>query len=184
MCVSYCSRQQWLFWNHEDCSPIFCPVVEEQHGTCHTCRHRIGDSCGLTQTPLPATEGSGGCCHWNIPPVETPLAVTPAIVAPLAGFFDTVRHILAEVPHQIIEASWVISATHVETLEALGIGYKVGNGGLWLDPEQLILAVDEPVNDILERLDAPYHIELETGVVMVDPMQLQLPLCFGEGMGE
>ena len=106
------------------------------------------------------------------------------MVAPLAGFFDTVRHILAEVPHQIIEASWVIPASHVETLEALGIGYKVGNGGLWLDPEQLILTVDEPVTDILDRLDAPYHIEPETGAITLNPMQLQLPLCFGKGKEE
>jgi len=112
------------------------------------------------------------------------VAVTPAMVAPLAGFFDTVRNILAEVPHQVANAHWVIAATYVETLEALGITYKVGNGGLWLDPEQLILTVDEPVTAILDRLDASYQIEPETGVVMVDPVQLQLPLYFGEGMAE
>ena len=50
--------------------------------------------------------------------------------------------------------------------------------------EQLILTIDESVTDILDRLDTPYQTEPETGVVTVDPMQLQLPLYFGEGMGE
>lgn len=104
------------------------------------------------------------------------------MVAPLAGFFDTARHILAEVPHQVMDTRWIIAANHVETLEVLGIAYKVGKGGLWVDPEQLALTVDEPVEDILERLDAPYDIDPATGVVSVDPVRLQLPLCFGEGV--
>ncbi|MCB0190370.1 MAG: hypothetical protein KDJ65_00350 [Anaerolineae bacterium] len=116
--------------------------------------------------------------------VEGPVVVTPALVAPLAGFFDTVRHILAEVPHQIMDVQWVIAASHVETLEALGIAYKVGPGGLWVDPEQLILTVDEPVSDILGRLDTPYQFEPQTGIITVNPLQLQLPLCFGKGMEE
>lgn len=112
------------------------------------------------------------------------MTVTPAMVAPLAGFFDTARHILAEIPHQATDAQWIIAASHVEPLEALGIAYKVGNGGLWVDPEQLILAVDEPVTDILDRLDTPYQLDPETGAVTVNPMQLQIPLCFGKGMDE
>ena len=112
------------------------------------------------------------------------MVVTPAMVAPLAGFFDTARHILAEVSHQIMDAQWIIAASHVETLEALGIAYKVGNGGLSIDPEQLVLTVNEPVTDILDRLDTPYQTDPETGAVAVNPMQLQLPLCFGKGMGE
>lgn len=110
------------------------------------------------------------------------MVVTPAMVAPLAGFFDTARHILAEVPHQVMDARWIIAASHVETLEALGIAYKVDNGGLWVDPEQLVLTVNEPVTAILDRLDTPYQLDPETGAVTVNPMQLQLPLCFGEEM--
>jgi len=112
------------------------------------------------------------------------VAVTPAMVVPLAGCFDTARHILAEVPHQATDAQWIIAASDVETLEAMGIAYKVGNGGLWVDPEQLVLTVDEPVTAILDRLDTPYQLDPETGAVTVNPMQLQPPLCFGEGMGE
>jgi hypothetical protein len=160
---------------------IFCPISDEPGGACQTCRHRAGDHCGLTRAPLP---DSGGCCHWNVAPVETWVAVTPAMVAPLAGFFDTVRHILTEVPHQVSETGWVIPAIHRERLTALGIGYQVEHDGLRVDPEQLILTVDEPVTAILDRLDAPYRIEPETGGVTVNPLQLQLPLVFGEGVGE
>ncbi len=153
MCVSLCHRFPGLYWNHLDCSPDFCPVVGGGHGSCHTCQHkRTDDSCALTNAPLP----EAGCCHWNVSPIEGSVRITPVMVAPLTGFFDLARNVLAEIPHQVIDGHWHIPAGCIETLEMLGIDYQIGDTGLLVDPGQLLLVIDEPVADILDRLDVSY----------------------------
>ena len=180
MCVSYCYRQGVLFWNHDDCSSIFCPVVSEDHGSCQICRHRREEQiCALTNAPLPEI---GGCCHWNVQLVEGPVPVTPAMVAPLAGFYDTARNVLAEFSHRIIDDHWVIPVTAIESLKALGITYRVSDAGLLVDPDQLLLVIDEPIPDILDRLEAPYLSEPGTEKISIDPNRLQLPTTYGHGV--
>ena len=43
-----------------------------------------------------------------------------------------------------------------------------------------MLVIDEPVADILERLDVPYQIIDDS--VWVDPADLSLPALFGQGV--
>ena len=62
MCLSFCSVRGLLYWNHEDCHPLDCPLAPGPHGACQDCRHLQGATCGLTRAPLPS---SGGCCHHN-----------------------------------------------------------------------------------------------------------------------
>lgn len=180
MCVTLCSRRKILFWNHQDCTLDFCPIVREQHGSCQTCRHQRDDmTCALTNTPLPE---AGGCCHWNVTPVEDSVRVTPVMVAPLAGFFDRASNVLADIPHQVSDDTWVIPAAYIETLAALGIDYQISEAGLVVHPDQLLLVIDEPVTDILDRLDVPYHLDPKTEEVIIDPGLLQLPLTYGQGV--
>lgn len=77
MCMTWCHRRQILYWNHEDCHPVDCPQVNEKHGRCDDCRHRLEEAervwCGLTRTALPA---QGGCCHWNVEIGQGPQEVT------------------------------------------------------------------------------------------------------------
>jgi hypothetical protein len=62
----------------------------------------------------------------------------------------------------------------------LGIDYRrEANDALRVDPEQLILVVEEPVADLLDRLDAPYQVS--DGLVWVDPDELGLPIVYGHG---
>ncbi|HMR67818.1 MAG TPA: hypothetical protein PKE64_27725 [Anaerolineae bacterium] len=168
-----------LFWNHDPCDSFFCPVAGDKPGLCQSCRHRAGADCGLTRAPLPE---SGGCCHWNVAPGERVVRVTPAMVAPLAGFFDRVRHILAGVPYQAREGRWLLPAGQIATLDERGIPYETGSEGLWVEPDRLVLTLDEPVTDILDRLETPYRHEPE-GVV-VDVADLQLPVIYGLGIEE
>lgn len=85
MCISYCMRQQWLYWNHDDCHPVICPVATQTHGHCETCRHRHDGRCGLTAAPLPK---SGGCCHHNVTLVEEEQEVTRVMLEPLGITID------------------------------------------------------------------------------------------------
>lgn len=102
------------------------------------------------------------------------------MVAPLAGFFETTKEVLADFPHRVAGNEWVIPADHAPALEALGITYRTGTEGLHLDPEQLVLMVEEPVADILNRLDAPYSTDGD--LVWVDPDDLALPVTvYGVG---
>ena len=104
------------------------------------------------------------------------------MVAPLAGYYDAARNVLVEVPHQVIDDHWLVSAAYLEQLEALGIEYEVIDEGLLVSPEQLLLVIDEPVTDILDRLETPYQLEPETETVIVEPDRLALPLTFGQGV--
>ena len=85
MCITYCSRKQVLYDNHNDCQPTDCEFAGEIHGRCVDCRHQQEDICGLTQAPLPA---AGGCCHWNIEPASGPLVVSREMLAPLQLTID------------------------------------------------------------------------------------------------
>jgi len=169
--VTYCHRRHLVYWNHEDCAEDICPVAGEAHGSCQSCRHRRGDeSCALTNAPLPQ---AGGCCHWNVTRTEELVQVTPGMVAPLAGFFEATKMVLADFPHRISDNEWVIPVEYSHDLEALGAD------GLYVNPERLMLVVEEPVADILERLDAPCQTRGE--LVWVDPDDLALPLVYGRG---
>jgi hypothetical protein len=104
------------------------------------------------------------------------------MVAPLAGFFDTVRHILADLPHRIVGDQWLLSPQYIQTLEEWGIPYQASDEGLLIDPAQSILVIDEPVTDIFDRLDAPYQVDPDTGSVWVEPADLSLPQIYGRGL--
>ena len=152
-------------------------MADEDHGRCQTCRHRRDGQCALTNAHLPEV---GGCCHWNVALIEGPVPVTPAMVAPLAGFFELTRKVLADFPHQLNHGEWIIPDDYVQELEALGIEYRPDPAGLRVDPERLVLVVEEPVADILAWLDAPYHRDGE--LVWVDPEDLAVPTtCYGQG---
>jgi ribulose 1,5-bisphosphate synthetase/thiazole synthase len=106
------------------------------------------------------------------------------MVAPLAGFFDTVNHILADLPHRVMGDQWLIRPQYIQTLRELGIPYQASDKGLLVDPAQSILVIDEPVTDILDRLDAPYQVDHNTGLVWVEPADLSLPQIYGRGLLE
>jgi len=147
------------------------------HPPCQTCRHRRDDQiCDLTRSPLPP---KAGCCHWNVTPVEGLLRVTPVMVAPLAGFFDQVRHVLADLPHQVVGDHWLLALEYIQTLVELGIPYQPTAQAVLVDPAQRVLVIDEPVAAILDRLDAPYRVDPATGDVWVDVAELNLPQIFG-----
>lgn len=153
-------------------------MVGESHGSCQTCRHRRDDkTCTLTNASLPET---GGCCHWNVTLTEGKVWVTPAMVAPLAGFFEAAKEVLADFPYRVVGDEWLMPAEHIEALEALGVAYRLGPDGLWVEPERLVLVVEEPVVDILDRLDAPYLIE--GNLAWIDPDELAAPAtAYGQG---
>jgi hypothetical protein len=102
------------------------------------------------------------------------------MVAPLAGFFTRTRNVVAEYPHQENGDEWIIPLDHIEELESLGVEFERSSAGLHVNPERLMLTVEEPIVDILEQLDAPYLIN--ASVVLVDPDELGLPtIRYGEG---
>lgn len=178
MCVTFCHRRRLLYWNHDPCTTDMCPVAGEAPRPCQTCRHRRDDdTCALTNASLPE---AGGCCHWNVTLTGGLIPVTPAMVAPLAGFFETAKEVLADLPHRMVGDEWVIPLDYSQTLEALGVEYRCGPDGLGVDPEQWVLVVEEPVADILNRLDAPYSTGSD--LVWVDSDDLALPVtAYGAG---
>ena len=178
MCVTYCHVKRILFWNHSSCTREICPLAGQAQGSCQTCCHRTDERCVLINAPLPA---AGGCCHWSASLTEGLVPVTPAMVAPLAGFFTKTGEIVADYSRQVNGNEWIISPDHIEELESLGVAFERSSTGLHIDPERLMLAVEEPVVDILEQLDAPYLIG--GNVVLVDPDELGLPtIRYGEGV--
>lgn len=181
MCVSYCHLRNLLYWNHESCSRDLCPVAGTIPGRCQNCRHQADGTCALTHAPLP---GAGGCCHWNVTPVDGMIQITPAMIAPLAGFFDTIKHILTGLPHRVVGKQWLLAQEYHQMLTELGIPYQIVREGLLVDPTQVVLVIDEPVADILDRLDAPYQLDTQTNEVWVDPTDLNLPQIFGRGILE
>ncbi len=108
--------------------------------------------------------------------------VTPAMAAPLVGFFDAVKNVMPQdIPYETGNGSWRISAEHTSKLEDLGIPFQTdGPGWALVEPECLILAIDEPVPDILDSLDAVY--QLVAGECWLDPDQLGLPEIFGRAV--
>lgn len=102
------------------------------------------------------------------------------MVVPLAGFFTRTRDVVAQYPHQEKGAEWIIPLEYIEVLERLGVEFERSSAGLHVDPERLMLTVEEPVVDILERLDAPYLVD--GNEVFIDPDELGLPtIRYGEG---
>ena len=190
MCISYCHKTKILFDNHADCETDVCPFANPIHnGPCQTCQNRQGQVCSLTNTPLP---DGGGCCHWNVAFVENIVVVIPAMVAPLpmVGFFDRVKNVLpADVPRQRHSSGkWFIPSDFLSTLNDLGIKYQRINEGLIVDPEQLILAISEPVIQILDRFGVPYYHssagdDAAPSTLLLDPGDLSLPITFGLGTG-
>lgn len=177
MCVTYCYVKRILFWNHNSCTEEICSLAGEAQGPCQTCCHRRDQVCALTNAPLPA---AGGCCHWNARLIEGLVPVTPAMVAPLAGFFTSTRDVVAEYPRQENGDEWIIPLNYIEELESLGVEFERSSAGLHVNPERLMLTVEEPIIDILEQLETPYLIN--ASVVLVDPDELGLPtIRYGEG---
>ncbi len=170
-----CNRRKILFWNHEACTEYICPVTAEKHGACQTCRHCRGEICALTRAALPEAES---CCHWNVDLLKGLVRVTPAMAAPLVGFFDAAKNVIPEIPRRVVDGKWVIPVEHRLTLDELGIPYRVGEQGLYVDPESLVLVIDEPIPAILESLEAPYQLRSNTEC-WIDPDQLGLPVTFG-----
>lgn len=181
MCVAFCFRRSVFFWTHDDCVKEICPVAGEVHPPCRTCRYQGEDgTCALTRASLPES----GCCHWNVLPVDGPLRVTPAMVAPLSGFFDAVKHILADLPHEAIDRQWRLAPEYHQMLTELGISYQIVSEGLLVDPTQVVLVIDEPIADVLDRLDAPYRVDPQTNELWVDPGDLSLPQILGRAVLE
>ncbi len=176
MCVTFCHRRKSLYWNHDPC---LCPFAAEDHQSCQTCLHRRGQICALTGATTPQ---SGGCCHWGVRLVDGMVQVTPAMAAPLVGFFDAVKNVIPQdIPYQAANGSWRISVEYAPKLNELGIPFQADEQGWALvDPEGLILAIDEPVPDILDSLDAAY--QLVAGECWLDPDQLGLPEIFGRAV--
>jgi hypothetical protein len=119
-----------------------------------------------------------------VDPIDGPLRVTPAMVAPLAGLFDAVKHILADLPHEVVDGQWLLAPQNQQTLTELGIPYQVISEGLLVDPTQVVLVIDEPIADILDRLDAPYRVDPQTNEVWLDPADLNLPQIYGRAVLE
>ncbi|MCP4409792.1 MAG: hypothetical protein GY807_19020, partial [Gammaproteobacteria bacterium] len=108
--------------------------------------------------------------------------VTPAMAAPLVGFFDAVKNVMPQnIPYQAVNGSWRVSAEYVSIFDELGIPFQADEQGwVQVEPEGLILAIDEPVPDILDSLDATY--QLLDGECWLDPDQLGLPEIFGRAV--
>ncbi len=97
-----------------------CPKVNEDHGRCEGCRHRLeGEDralCGLTRAALPL---QGGCCHWNVELTQGPQKVIRAML------------LLIEVnPSEPV----------LEVLNLTDVPYRSDqNGDLFVDPDDLPL---------------------------------------------
>jgi hypothetical protein len=123
--------------------------------------------------------------------VEDKVVVTPAMVAPLpmVGFFDRVKYILpADVPYeQQDNDKWLIPSDFSQILSGLGIKYQHTDEGLIADPEQLLLAIYEPVVQVLDRFSIPYYqqpIDSDGREnIFINPGELNLPFTFGYGTG-
>ncbi len=100
------------------------------------------------------------------------------MAAPLVGFFDAVKNVIPETPRRVVDSEWVIPVEQKLTLDELGIPYRVGGQGLHINPESLVLVIDEPISAILESLEAPYQLRSNTEC-WIDPDQLGLPVTFG-----
>lgn len=108
----------------------------------------------------------------------------------MVGFFDRVKHILpADVPYeQQSTGTWLIPCDFLSLLSGLGIDYQYTDEGLTVDPEQLLLAIYEPVVQVLDRFNIPYY-QQSTGegtptMLLLDPGELSLPDIFGLGTGD
>ncbi len=104
------------------------------------------------------------------------------MAAPLVGFFDAVKNVMPQdIPYRAVNGSWRVSAEHAPKLDELGIPFQAdGPDWVQVDPECLILAIDEPVPDILDSLDATYQVV--AGECWLDPDQLGLPEIFGRAV--
>ncbi len=121
MCVTWCHRKKWLYWNHEHCSPFDCDVVRETHGNCETCRHHRETVCVLTNAPLPE---SGGCCHWNVTRQEGLHAVSRDMLGPLHVNDRNIGDALdrLDAPAQLIDGQWYVDP------DDLGLPLVYGEG--------------------------------------------------------
>ena len=114
MCVTWCHKTARLYWNHDDCSIIFCPFAGASRDKCTDCCYNIEGRCDLTRAALPAT---GGCCHWNVTPAQGPQPVTAETIIPL----------------------WPADGTAITTLlDTLDVPYTVDDTGqVWVNPDDL-----------------------------------------------
>jgi hypothetical protein len=177
MCITICHRRRILYDTHSACDADICPLVGQVFGFCRTCRHRRGQVCTLTHSSLP---DEGYCCHYNIPFIETEVAVTPAMLAPLpmVGFFDQAGNVLpADIPRREDGNKGLVPAACAQRLDDLGIGYQKNGDDLVVDLTQPVLAIYEPITDILDRFDLPYRRRGQG--CYLDPAQLSLPNIFG-----
>lgn len=108
--------------------------------------------------------------------------VTPAMAAPLVGFFDAVKNVMPKtIPYQTVNGSWRVSAEYALKLDELGIPFQTdGPDRVLVNPESLILTIAEPISDILDSLDTSY--QLVEGECWFDPDQLGLPEIFGRAV--
>ena len=116
MCVTFCHLNRILFFNHEDCDPLWCEQAAQSHPACRMCIHNEGGLCGLTRAPQPA--GGSGCCHWSVTLVRgwQPI-VEPFQVAPLAP---------------------AANETVTDLLDGLDAPYRVDDRGyMWVNPDAL-----------------------------------------------
>lgn len=130
MCVAFCHRRGALFWTHEDCPPENCPVATEPHGRCETCRHCLKGRCALTNAPLPA----GGCCHWNVTPVQDWQIVTREMLAPLGIGPDELDIALLkslEVPYQLIDRRPAVDPDSLSLPQTYGAGTEHQPEEVW-----------------------------------------------------
>jgi hypothetical protein len=179
MCVVFCHRRLILYDNHADCDADICPFVGQILGFCRTCQHRQGRVCTLTNSSLP---DEGYCCHYNVPFIETEVAVTTVMVTPLpmVGFFDQAGNVLpAQIPRRQDGNKGLVPAGCAQTLDDLGIKYQQNGDDLLVDLDQPVLAIYEPIPDILDRFDIPYYHRGQT--CYLDPAQSSLPGTFGRG---
>jgi hypothetical protein len=126
MCITWCHQRQILYWNHDNCHPVDCPMVNAKHGQCEDCRHRLEVegrvSCGLTRAELPE---QGGCCHWNVAVTQGPQKVTRDTLVLLAVSPSGPELVLnvEDVPHRSGENEDVFVDP-----DELGLPYTYGLG--------------------------------------------------------
>ena len=123
MCITWCHQRQILYWNHDDCHPLDCPMVNAKHGRCEDCCHRRDETCGLTNTLLPEADG---CCHWNVEPAQGPQIIHREMLTSLGmGMTDTEEFILLS-----LDALYDRDATGRLTVDPdeLGLPFTYGLG--------------------------------------------------------
>lgn len=135
MCITWCHQRQILYWNHDDCHPVDCSKVNQNHGRCETCRHRLALAdrvlCDLTRSALPE---QGGCCHWNVTMTQGQQKVTREMLILLAMNSSEPEFVLnrEDVPYQTDEQGNLFVDP-----DKLGLPYTYGLGTDHLVEEEM-----------------------------------------------